>query len=199
MAKGNNGLTGHHLTQETIEKIRLANIGRKFSPESRLKMSLAKIGKKRQKHSEETKLKMSKASLGRKKTPEHIQNMKKAKKLNPTRYWLGKKRLSMIGENNFNWIKDRSKLVKRQERNDSAYKYWRRQVCLRDNFKCKIGNADCSGRLEVHHILGFKDHPELRYDINNGITLCHAHHPKVRAEEKRLISEFQGLVSVSKV
>ncbi len=49
----------------------------------------------------------------------------------------------------------------------------------------------------VHHILGFTAYPELRYEINNGITLCQAHHPLKRAEEKRLAPVFQELVSVS--
>ena len=47
-------------------------------------------------------------------------------------------------------------------------------------------------------ILGWTDYPELRYEVNNGITLCHFHHPREWKEEKRLISEFQKLVSVSK-
>ena len=33
---------------------------------------------------------------------------------------------------------------------------------------------------------------------NNGITLCFAHHPRKRAEEKRLSPYFMELVSVSK-
>jgi NUMOD3 motif-containing protein len=54
------------------------------------------------------------------------------------------------------------------------------------------------GRLEAHHILNWREYPELRYDINNGITLCHAHHPRKRAEEKRMVSYFTELLSVSK-
>ena len=95
-------------------------------------------------------------------------------------------------------MKPRSLLSKKQERNDSAYSEWRRQVWLRDNFKWKIANPDCKGKIEAHHILGWSLYPELRYQINNGITLCHAHHPRVRAEEKRLAPIFQELVSVSK-
>ena len=49
-----------------------------------------------------------------------------------------------------------------------------------------------------YRILSWRDYPELRFNINNGITLCHAHHPRKRAEEKRLIPIFKELVSVSK-
>ena len=97
------------------------------------------------------------------------------------------------------YIKDRSKLkTDRQKMYDTQYKYWMLEVKKRDLWKCKINNSDCKGRLESHHILSWKDFPELRYDINNGITLCHAHHPRVRAEEKRLSPYFMELVSVSK-
>lgn len=103
-----------------------------------------------------------------------------------------------IGEKNGMWIKDRSKLAKKQVRNDPAYFEWRKQVLIRDNYKCRINNQDCDCDLEVHHILSWREYEELRYQINNGITLCHTHHPRVRSEEKRLIPEFQKLVSVSK-
>lgn len=96
------------------------------------------------------------------------------------------------------WVADRSKLAKRQERNDSAYAEWRKEVWLRDNFKCKIDNPDCCGKIEAHHILSWRGYPDLRYKPNNGITLCHAHHPRRRSEEKRLSSYFQSLVPVSK-
>ena len=103
------------------------------------------------------------------------------------------------GENHPRWIKDRSKLKKKQERGDSAYQEWRMQVYKRDNFKCSIENENCSGRIIAHHILGWSSFPELRYQVNNGITLCQAHHPLKRAEEKRLAPKFKELVSVLKV
>lgn len=104
------------------------------------------------------------------------------------------------GPRNYLWIADRTKLVGRHDRNfhDPEYKQWRLKVYRRDSFKCRIANMDCKGRIEAHHILGWKDYPELRYEANNGITLCHAHHPRARAEEKRLSPYFQSLVSVSK-
>ncbi len=100
-----------------------------------------------------------------------------------------------IGENHPKWKGDKCK--KKDERSDSLYQNWVKMVKRRDNCTCKINNKDCSGYCIVHHILPWRDFPELRYNINNGITLCQAHHPLKRAEEKRLIPSFQGLVPVS--
>ncbi len=109
---------------------------------------------------------------------------------------IGKKHpwASLKGELNPNWIKDRTKLAKRQERNDMAYKDWRRLVKNRDGWKCKISNSDCSGSVVAHHILGWAAYPELRYEVNNGITLCHFHHPRKRVDETNLSPYFQELV-----
>lgn len=96
------------------------------------------------------------------------------------------------------WKKDRTTLAKRQERNDSAYAEWRRQVWLRDDFKCKIANPDCKGRIEAHHILSWRDYPELRYQVNNGITLCHTHHPIKKKDASELSPYFQSLVAEMK-
>lgn len=107
-----------------------------------------------------------------------------------------------MGENNPSWVQDRTKLQRygdaNKDRRSYMYAEWRKRVWLRDNFACKIANPDCSGGLEAHHILGYTEFPELRYELNNGITLCHAHHPRKRAEEKRLSPYFQELVSASK-
>lgn len=114
----------------------------------------------------------------------------------------GIKRPEMTGENHPKWIKDRTQLKRfnnvNLDRRSSAYHYWRLEVYKRDNYKCKINNCDCSGRIIAHHILSWTRFPELRYEINNGITLCQAHHPRIRVEEKRLIPFFMGLMSVSK-
>lgn len=97
---------------------------------------------------------------------------------------------------NGRWLEDRTLLQNDNTRRSSIYGNWRKEVYNRDNYKCKINDDCCLGRIEAHHILIWKDFPELRYEINNGITLCHAHHPRKRAEEKRLESIFIELVSV---
>lgn len=45
------------------------------------------------------------------------------------------------------------------------------------------------------HILPWRDFVELRFNTNNGITLCHAHHPRKRSEEARLSPFFQKIVA----
>ena len=56
---------------------------------------------------------------------------------------------------------------------------WSTLVKLRDG-KC----TQCSSvyDLHAHHIKSFKDHEELRYDVNNGITLCSQCHRKWHKE-----------------
>ena len=103
------------------------------------------------------------------------------------------------GENHYLWISDRTKLANQEDRRNQRYAEWRLDILQRDNRKCRIANKDCFGELEVHHILNWAEYPELRYQINNGLTLCHRHHPRGRAKEKRLSPYFQELVSVSKV
>lgn len=108
----------------------------------------------------------------------------------------GIKYLAITGEKHPGWIKDRSKIIGRHNRkvHDPDYKKWSKQCRDRDNYKCKISNSDCCGKIEVHHILSWKDYPELRYEVNNGITLCHFHHPRKRIDEERLSPFFQELI-----
>ena len=92
---------GYHHSKETIEKIRQSNTGRKLSMESRKKISLAQLGKKRKPLSEETKQKIRLKHLGKKLSPEHILKMSIAKKGKPGwntgKHWSEemKKKLSM--------------------------------------------------------------------------------------------------------
>lgn len=55
-------------------------------------------------------------------------------------------------------------------RNSNEYLRWRREILTRDKFKCVICGSNKD--LEVHHIKRFSQYPELRLNIENGVTLC---------------------------
>ena len=55
--------------------------------------------------------------------------------------------------------------------NVRQYKKWRLAVFARDNFTC-VNYQKVGGYLIAHHKKSWAKYPELRYKINNGITLC---------------------------
>lgn len=67
-------------------------------------------------------------------------------------------------------------------RTSSKYKEWRKKVFERDDYICKECNQ--SGYIEAHHVKSFKDYPELRFDLNNGITLCPKCHSKIDTQRR---------------
>lgn len=166
---------GHSVSKKTRNKISKSHIGIKHTKETKIKIGLAGKGRpswiKGKKHSEETKKKIREKTI-----------------IN------GNRPPVMMGKDNPKWISDRSKLKKSQKRNDSAYQNWSKNVKCRDGWKCKMKDKNCSGKLISHHIYPWSKYKKLRYNLDNGITLCKYHHPKTRREEKLFINIFKELI-----
>jgi len=77
--------------------------------------------------------------------------------------------------------KNRISVDERQKiRGSLEYRLWQVAVYKRDDYICRICGRKCSAKqIVAHHILSFNDFPELRFAINNGMTLCRSCHIKI--------------------
>lgn len=77
--------------------------------------------------------------------------------------------------------------------NDPLYKSFRQKVRNRDKC-CKWVGCNKTKKLQVHHILPWDKFPLLRYDENNGITLCREHHKMVTGHELTFAKALRDLI-----
>lgn len=75
------------------------------------------------------------------------------------------------------------------------YKNWRIAVFKRDKYTCKSCGDSKGGNLNAHHIKEWAKYPNLRHEIDNGITLCECCHIKVHSKRLDIQSE---LVNITK-
>lgn len=71
----------------------------------------------------------------------------------------------------------------KRQRQSKVYVDWRTSVFERDNYTCQI----CGRRgeyLEAHHKKRWCDHPSLRFDVDNGITLCKECHKSIHSKRR---------------
>lgn len=112
-------------------------------------------------HTKDSVIKMSLANIG-KKIPKEV------------RLKMGSKK-----EKNSNWkggVTSTNELI----RKSYEYKEWRQEVFKRDNYTCIscLEKEKVSGKLEADHIMPFAYFPELRFNLDNGRTLCKDCHKK---------------------
>lgn len=182
-------LKGKEKSPEHVEKVRLANLGRKLTAEHRKHLSESHIGLKL---TEETKLKLSKST-----SLAHLDG--RIPTLSDDARKKGREKLSLkVGHLHPRWIVDRTKLARRNMQRSCADLTWSNQVRRRDKWKCALSSCECMGKVEAHHIRSWKDNPDLRYDVDNGITLCHFHHPRKPLKATELAPTFESIVESQK-
>lgn len=119
---------------------------------------------------------------GKKQSTEHKDKMVATRRKNGTyRKQTNEERTRLLpfrprGENHYKW-KGGITTENLKIRHSLDAKFWREAVFKRDNFTCQ----ECKirgGRLNAHHIKPFAFFPELRFAIDNGLTLCWGCHKK---------------------
>ncbi len=83
----------------------------------------------------------------------------------------GKKVLKTSGKNHWNWkggiTPERTKIYFSKK-----YTEWVKSIYEWDNYTCQKCEDNSGNNLKPHHIESFADYPELRFEVNNGITFC---------------------------
>lgn len=131
--------------------------GGKRSEEARAKMSAAAKARIRQPLSEETKAKIGAGNRGKVRRPAL--------------------EIALA-------IATASDKPYKQPRCTSATVRWGAAVRERDGHICQRCGTD-KGRMDAHHIKPWRTHPELRFDLANGITLCRTCHRAVEPVKRR--------------
>lgn len=194
------------VSKETRDKMSVAQKGRNIwtkgshhdtSPETRKKISDTLkghkgfwLGKKRGPLSEEQKGKLRRVNIGKKYPVETRMRVSKVAKEKGFGLWMKGRKLSeetrrkqaesRKGEKSNFWKGGITpEIVK--IRTGIEMRLWREAVFARDNWTCQECNA--TGYLNAHHIKQFAKFPELRFAIDNGITLCVECHKKYRGEQ----------------
>ena len=101
----------------------------------------------------------------------------------------------LTGENSPHWKGGISPL-RQLFMESKEYKKWHLSVFERDNYTCQECNNRGSVILHVHHILPYRDYPDLQYSLNidNGITLCVDCHRKTFGKEYNFIVDYLGII-----
>ncbi len=89
------------------------------------------------------------------------------------------------GEKSYFWKGGKTKESKLR-RTTKEYKEWREKVFKRDNYTCQ--QCGSKKELEAHHIKEQSLYPELIYEVENGLTLCHECHKKTENYGRKVTS-----------
>ena len=82
----------------------------------------------------------------------------------------------------------------RRNYDEPIYKEWRIRVYKRDKFRCQMPRCKSKYKLQAHHIKKWSNAAALRYDVDNGITLCRNCHDSISGLESHYESLFSQIV-----
>lgn len=159
----------------------MPKIGYKLTDEHKEKIRQAHLGKKRPSRTKKWAKRISKALTGRKRKPfseDHRRNISKTHRGSKSNLWKG-------------GLTHKNRLI----RCSIEYRLWRESVFARDNWTCQKYGIK-GGKLHPHHIKNFAEWPELRFAIDNGITLSKKAHNKFHKKygnknnNKKQLEEF---------
>ena len=168
-------------SKEALENRAKSLRGLKRTPEQRRRIALGRMGIKPSKEAIAQRTKTRRKN-GWNKNPEET---KKRMSLNSAHAMLGRKHsiesrlktsAALVGPKNHNWrggISDEHDRV----RKSLQYHLWRDDVLKRDNFTCQFCGKR-GGKLQADHIKPFALFKELRFNLENGRTLCIPCHQK---------------------
>ncbi|MFA6989990.1 MAG: HNH endonuclease signature motif containing protein [Candidatus Gastranaerophilaceae bacterium] len=171
--KGKSGKFKRTLKQN--QRMSSALRGRKFSKEHSKKLS--KAMEERWKKGEFKKIFARPEVKEKKKIVARENSFKIDRAKNRERLIVYNKQNPKRGSQNGNWrggISSENQILRGSKEN----RLWKRSVLLRDNFicqECEINKV----YVVAHHIKSWKKYPELRFAIDNGVTLCRGCHKKI--------------------
>lgn len=165
---------GYKHTDETKRKMSEARkknpikywLNKKVTEEMKMKNSISKLGKKNPMYGKPSAMGM----LGKKQSKETREKMSKAHK-------------KRVKQGTHHLWKGGITPINSAIRHSIEYRLWRESVFARDNWRCKKCKKR-GGELEAHHIKGFAECKELRFAIDNGMTLCKDCHKKIHNKNK---------------
>lgn len=88
--------------------------------------------------------------------------------------------------------------MRKRNFDDPVYKDWRLSVYKRDKFTCQMPGCKSKRQIQAHHIRKWSIASALRYDLDNGITLCRQCHDSISKSEEYYEALFIDIVRSKK-